>query len=116
MSRGGARPGAGRPRKSAAPLKPYIGAEGLPLDYMLAVLRDPDADPRRRDKMAEAAAPYIHRRMSPQPFDEDEPELPLGVPLGKKEAELEAANNPDASTPMGRLLAKRRGDQGPTTH
>lgn len=107
MPRGGARPGAGRKPKSSQPLKAYIGPEGLPLDYMLAVLRDPEADPRRRDKMAEAAAPYVHRRLSPQPFDEDAPELPLGMPEGKKEAALAAANNPDTTTPMGALLAKR---------
>ena len=111
MPRGGARPGAGRKPKSKEPLRPYIGPEGLPLDYMLAVLRDPEADPRRRDKMAEAAAPYIHRRLSPQPFDEDQPDLPLPLPvLGKKEAELEAARNPDPTTPMGALMARRRSE------
>src|SRR5438105_585765 len=99
MPRGGARPGAGRKPKSTQPLRVIdIGPEGMPLDYMLAVVRDIEIDPRRRDKMAEAAAPYFHRRMSPQPFDEDAPELPLGPPLGKKDAELEAARNPDPST------------------
>jgi hypothetical protein len=39
--------------------------EGLtPLEYMLAVLRDPSVDPERRDRMAAAAAPYIHPRLS----------------------------------------------------
>lgn len=114
MPRGGARPGAGRKPKISQPLKAYIGPEGMPLDYMLAVLRDPEIDPRRRDRMAEAAAPYVHRRMAPQPFDEDQPDLPLPPPaLGKKEAELAAARSPDPNSPMGALLARRRGD---TTH
>jgi hypothetical protein len=39
--------------------------EGLtPLEYMLAVLRDENADTERRDEMAKAAAPYIHPRLS----------------------------------------------------
>jgi hypothetical protein len=39
--------------------------EGLtPLEYMLAVLRDENADPERRDEMAKAAAPYLHPRLA----------------------------------------------------
>ena len=36
----------------------------VPLDYMLAVMRDPAADHKRRDAMAMAAAPYLHPRLS----------------------------------------------------
>jgi hypothetical protein len=36
----------------------------LPLDYMLAVLRDETAEPSGRDDMARAAAPYLHPRLS----------------------------------------------------
>jgi hypothetical protein len=36
----------------------------LPLDYMLAVMRDAAADHKRRDAMAMAAAPYLHARLS----------------------------------------------------
>jgi hypothetical protein len=41
-------------------------AEGgmLPLDYMLEVMRDKQEDPRRRDEMAKAAAPYVHPRLA----------------------------------------------------
>jgi hypothetical protein len=40
-------------------------AQGLsPLEYMLAVLRDPTVEPARRDEMAKAAAPYIHPRLA----------------------------------------------------
>ena len=89
MARGGARPGAGRPRKgavtpvpvsSAVPAaepapRPVVAAAlpadvtvpaldaGLtPLDYMLQVMRDPSQDSARRDRMAMAAAPFVHIR------------------------------------------------------
>ena len=35
-----------------------------PLQYMLRVMRDPEAAVARRDAMAAAAAPYIHPRMA----------------------------------------------------
>jgi hypothetical protein len=42
-----------------------VSEAGLtPLEYMLAVLRDKTVDPERRDRMAAAAAPYIHPRLS----------------------------------------------------
>ena len=76
MARGGARPGAGRPRKHAAPpVAPRIavaedveglsgGADGqTPLDYMLEVMRDRGADKARRDRMAVALAPFLHRKL-----------------------------------------------------
>ena len=71
MARGGYRPGAGRPKKSGGPTKAELEAEiardfakyGLtPLEYMLAVMNDPTADNERRDRMAIAAAPYVHAR------------------------------------------------------
>jgi len=36
----------------------------LPLDYMLAVMRDPKAPAKRRDEMAKAAAPYLHSKLA----------------------------------------------------
>jgi phage terminase small subunit len=33
-----------------------------PLVYMLAVINDPTADPARRDRLAIAAAQYVHGR------------------------------------------------------
>jgi hypothetical protein len=36
----------------------------LPLAYMLSVMRDPAADPKRRDGMAVAAAPFLHAKLS----------------------------------------------------
>lgn len=88
MPRGGARVGAGRPRKVAVtprarPLpadikQPAADAGMSPLDYMLAVMRDADEDPARRDRMAVAAAPYLHVRA-------------VEVAGGKKEAQQERA-------------------------
>ncbi len=76
MARGGARIGAGRPKsrygvkpaptvaKVAELLSPVAQAPGggndLPMEYMLSVMRDPDADEMRRDRMAIAAAPYLY--------------------------------------------------------
>jgi hypothetical protein len=48
----------------------------LPLDYMLSVMRDADADPKRRDAMAIAAAPYLHPKLSAV---EPKPEKPAGA-------------------------------------
>lgn len=33
-----------------------------PLEYMLSVMNDSAADPSRRDRMAQAAAPFVHAR------------------------------------------------------
>src|SRR5499427_6549415 len=66
---GGKRQGAGRKPGSASQKTREIAnqaaTDGLtPLEYMLAVLRDDTADPDRRDRMAVAAAPYIHARLA----------------------------------------------------
>jgi hypothetical protein len=34
------------------------------LDYLLGVMRDESADPRRRDEAARAAAPFLHPRLA----------------------------------------------------
>jgi hypothetical protein len=39
----------------------YAGAD-TPLKFLLAVMRDPLADWRRRDRAAKAAAPFIHAK------------------------------------------------------
>lgn len=44
-----------------------LAAKGItPLDYMLKVLRDKKVDADRRDRMAEAAAPYLHPKRAPE--------------------------------------------------
>jgi hypothetical protein len=45
----------------------------LPLDYMLSVMRDLNADPKRRDAMAIAAAPYLHPKLSAVEAKPNEP-------------------------------------------
>ena len=68
MARGGKREGGGRkkgqPNKSQSEIRAAALAGGIsPLDYMLRVLRDEDADEDRRDRMAQAAAPYLHAKL-----------------------------------------------------
>jgi hypothetical protein len=70
---GGARKGAGRKPKVHSQLD---GTPRLPLEYLLAVMNDPAADPLRRDRMAKAAAPFLH---------------PKAGASGKKNAAHEAA-------------------------
>lgn len=89
MASGGFRPGAGRPKGAKTPkakpikvapdVKKAARQSGMsPLDYMLTVMNDTQADSERRDRMAIAAAPYVH-------------EKPSDKTLGKKELQqLEA--------------------------
>ena len=57
----------------------------MPLDYMLAVVRDPTATQERRDRMAIASAPYCHPKVTE-------------APLGKKEqARIDAVAKPKNS-------------------
>lgn len=89
MPRGGARPGAGRPRKSPEakskrPTKAAIAAaaeseQQTPLEFMLSVMNNPAQDIKFRAAMAQAAAPYVHGK----PGDEKK---------GKKEEAQERAN------------------------
>ena len=52
----------GRPRKVHANI--VVDDEGLtPLDYVMQVMRCNSADPLRRDKMAIAALPFMHRKL-----------------------------------------------------
>lgn len=63
--KGGKREGAGRPKGSRNKDLSALIAGGLtPLEYMLSVVRDPSVEYDRRDKMAQAAAPYVHSRLA----------------------------------------------------
>jgi hypothetical protein len=93
MAHGGIRVGqTGRPRKGEAPPpKPEDEArreakkEGLsPLEYMLQVMNDDGADDARRDRMAVAAAPYVHGKAP-------------DAPAGKKEQRQKAAEEKASS-------------------
>src|SRR3954452_5433889 len=88
--RGGERPGAGRPKRSMQPrrdrmMTALVSGRLSPLEYMLSVMNDPDADPARRDRMAVAAAPYVHVRVA-------------AARLGKKEAAEQAALTAERGT------------------
>jgi hypothetical protein len=37
----------------------------MPLDWLLHVINDETADPRRRDRAAAAAAPFVHAKPAP---------------------------------------------------
>ncbi len=81
MPRGGYRPNSGplkgakyakrgvRARTSKRAIAEAAQAFGIsPLEYMLAVMNDPDEDMDVRARMAIAAAPYCHRK--PKPGDQ----------------------------------------------
>lgn len=60
---GGRRPGS--PNKATAATAAAAKAAGItPLEYMLNVLRDKKTSDSRRDWAANAAAPYIHPKLS----------------------------------------------------
>jgi hypothetical protein len=60
----------GPPNRKTTQKIAQIEASGLtPLDYMLAVKRDPRAKAARRDEMARSAAPYIHPPIAPIDLD-----------------------------------------------
>jgi hypothetical protein len=90
MARGGYRPGSGpqkgtkynkggakTPKKRDVPedIKKEAKAANMdPLDYMLKVMNDEDAEPERRDRMAIAAAPFVHPRKGEGKGKKDERE------------------------------------------
>lgn len=93
IGRGGRRSKAGRPpgAKSVRTNAIAIGAAKAgvtPLEYMLAVMRNPKAPVERRDDMAKAAAPFMHARISPVPYNPDEGPKEPG---GPKFSDLEIA-------------------------
>lgn len=111
--KGGARVGAGRPRKSGTAKAQEAGVdltafpvsavprgtdgepipdEREPLDYMLDVMRDPEVDAGRRDRMAVAAAPYLHAKLGE-----------TGKKQSKDEAASEVAKGKFAPAPGPRL-------------
>lgn len=104
MPRGGYRPGAGRPKSAKSPkakalekvpsdIKKAARKSGLsPLEYMLEVMNSEEADDARRDRMAVAAAPFVHAK-------------PGEKALGKKEAAEEAGKTAGAGTDWGDDLA-----------
>ena len=68
MPRGGARPGAGRPKGSRT-FKAVIDRPILngitPLELLLTLVAMPEAPVALRFQAAKVAAPYVHRRLAP---------------------------------------------------
>ena len=66
--RGGKRPGAGRKlggkNKRTLRNETIDSERRMPLQHMLDVMDDPKASQDRRDRMAIAAAPYLHPRLA----------------------------------------------------
>ena len=62
------------------------------------MMRNPDADEARRDRMAVAAAPYVHERT-----------VAADARVGKKEQALARAQQFNTQTTIGKLMAKRHG-------
>ena len=95
--RGGEQAGRGaaeavlQPRRDRMMTAPASGRLS-PLDYMLSVMNDPGADDARRDRMAIAAAPYVHVRAA-------------DAKPGKKEAAEQAALTAERGTSWEGLLA-----------
>ena len=98
---GGRRPGAGRKPGSKLTKTQLIAAKAReagisPLEYMLSVMRDPTADPERRDKMAAACAPYIHPKLaSIQHYSDDNAAKNDNVTL-----HVSFVSSPNAEAPM----------------
>ena len=69
MPRGGRRAGSGRkPGNAATKSREYANALAAspdlsPLEYMVGVLRDPEASQQRRDTFAIASAPFCHPKL-----------------------------------------------------
>ena len=77
---------------------PQVPETRDPLEYMLAVMNDPTADKERRDRMALAAAPFLHSKVGES---------------GKKQQRSAAAKTASTgrfapSAPPPRLVANNR--------
>ena len=58
------RPKGARNRRSLANIEAAQAGGLLPLDFMLALMRDETQPPERRLEAARAAAPYVHPRLA----------------------------------------------------
>ena len=86
MAGGGSKPGErrggrkrGTPNRASAARQAEVEASGItPLDYMLKVMRDENADPHQRFEAAKSAAPYIHPKLANIQHGSD-PDNPLNT-------------------------------------
>lgn len=69
MAHGGSRPGAGRKKSGMnratedAIAQAEAGGE-MPLDFLLRIMRDAEAEEAKRIDCAKAAAPYLHAKLA----------------------------------------------------
>ena len=106
MAKGGPRNGAGRPKGTKNVKRKEIAAEAIeagmsPLEYMLLIMRDGRCKADRRDRMAAAAAPFIHPRLA-----NSKVEVKLDAHETETQAELElrlAAAGLDPDEVIGHL-------------
>jgi hypothetical protein len=94
MSWGGKRPGAGRPKgaidhSTLAIVEAAKAGGEMPIEYMLRVMRDPKVWGPRRDKMALAAATYLHLRIANLPADDGEEVSEASAPAAERETTQE---------------------------
>ncbi len=59
---GGARPGAGRPKKKQEPIASVAARQDDPKAFLLTVMNDVTADGKLRVDAAKALMPYMHER------------------------------------------------------
>ncbi len=100
-SKGGARPGAGR--KKGEPNRRTVEAQAMaktkgvtPLEYMLSVMHN-DNDAKMRFAAAQAAAPYLHAKLSSVEMNAKVTHRTLAEELNELN-ELNEAAQPDASS------------------
>jgi len=77
MQKGGKRTGAGRPKgaislSTRAILEAAQSGGETPIAYMLRIMRDETVPDARRDRMARAAAAYLHSKLSAIEDEKDE--------------------------------------------
>lgn len=103
MARGGARPGAGRPKKQVDP--EYDGPEIrdfanlTPYTYWLAILRDPRAPHSWRLMASDKLAPLMHARIAPKQLDAGQGDLLMIV--DESGAPVAQAGSPFIGLPGG---------------
>jgi len=87
----------GTPNKRTGELQARIRASGLtPLDFMIAIMRNPKAELELRFEAARAAAPYVHARLTAVEH--------TGENSGAVQVEVKHYTDIEACRLIGRLL------------
>jgi phage terminase small subunit len=101
MPRGGARPGAGRPKKKPVFLGDIQAPAGDPKAFLLAVMNHAGAEAKARLEAAKALLPYMYPRIGEGGKKEQKDEAAKKVATGKFAP---------MAGPAGRVLPLRRND------